>query len=80
MLAVSAQIAQTAAARPLDGQGWRQAGELALAVVLSASIGLEREIRQKNAGLRTHTLGGVGAALVSGNHGKSVRLPSCHYK
>jgi MgtC family len=63
MLAVSAEIAQAAAARPLDGQGWRQAGELAVALVLSASIGLEREIRQKNAGLRTHTLVGVGAAL-----------------
>src|ERR1700691_3232780 len=62
MLAVSADIVQ-AAGRPLDGQGWRQAGELALALVLSASIGLEREIRQKNAGLRTHTLVGVGAAL-----------------
>src|SRR3984957_5040653 len=63
MLTVSAEIAQAAAARPLDGQGWRQAGELALALVLSASIGLEREIRQKSAGLRTHTLVGVGAAL-----------------
>jgi uncharacterized membrane protein YhiD involved in acid resistance len=65
MLAVSAEIARAAAAaaRPLDGQGWRQAGELALALVLSASVGLEREIRQKNAGLRTHTLVGVGAAL-----------------
>src|SRR5579859_3402670 len=29
----------------------------------AASIGLEREIRQKNAGLRTHTLVGIGAAL-----------------
>jgi putative Mg2+ transporter-C (MgtC) family protein len=63
MLPVSAEIAHAAAARPLDGQGWRQAGELALALVLAASIGLEREIRQKNAGLRTHTLVGVGAAL-----------------
>jgi putative Mg2+ transporter-C (MgtC) family protein len=63
MLPVSAEIAQAAAARPLGGQGWRQAGELALALVLAASIGLEREIRQKNAGLRTHTLVGVGAAL-----------------
>src|SRR6202167_2452143 len=61
MLAFSMDIA--AAARPLDGQGWRQAGDLARALVLSASIGLEREIRQKNAGLRTHTLVGVGAAL-----------------
>ena len=36
---------------------------LLLALVLSAVIGLEREIRQKSAGLRTHTLVGVGAAL-----------------
>src|SRR5580692_7675679 len=44
-------------------EGWKQVGELGLALVLSAAIGLEREIRQKNAGLRTHTLVGVGAAL-----------------
>lgn len=37
--------------------------ELGLALLLSAIIGLEREIRQKSAGLRTHTLVGVGAAL-----------------
>jgi putative Mg2+ transporter-C (MgtC) family protein len=51
------------AANTLSGEGWRQAGELGLALLLSAAIGLEREIRQKNAGLRTHTLVGVGAAL-----------------
>jgi putative Mg2+ transporter-C (MgtC) family protein len=34
-----------------------------LALVLSTLIGLEREIRQKNAGLRTHTLVGLGSAL-----------------
>jgi putative Mg2+ transporter-C (MgtC) family protein len=45
------------------GQGWLQIGELALAFVLSSLIGLEREWRQKSAGLRTHTLVGVGAAL-----------------
>jgi putative Mg2+ transporter-C (MgtC) family protein len=44
-------------------QGWRQIGELGLAFVLSSLIGLEREWRQKSAGLRTHTLVGVGAAL-----------------
>jgi putative Mg2+ transporter-C (MgtC) family protein len=55
--------AATAAARQLNGEGWRQAAELGLALVLSAAIGLEREIRQKHAGLRTHTLVGVGAAL-----------------
>jgi len=45
------------------GQGWTQIGELLLAFGLSALIGLEREWRQKAAGLRTHTLVGVGAAL-----------------
>ncbi|ETK31869.1 MgtC/SapB family protein [Microbispora sp. ATCC PTA-5024] len=45
------------------GQGWAQAGDLAVALVLSAAIGLEREIRQKSAGLRTHILVGLGAAL-----------------
>ncbi|WP_067184435.1 MgtC/SapB family protein [Microtetraspora niveoalba] len=46
-----------------SGQGLPQIGELALAVVLSAAIGLERELRFKNAGLRTHALVGLGAAL-----------------
>jgi putative Mg2+ transporter-C (MgtC) family protein len=46
------------------GQGWVQIGELALAFGLSALIGLEREIRQKSAGLRTYTLVGVAAALI----------------
>ncbi|HEY3682750.1 MAG TPA: MgtC/SapB family protein [Streptosporangiaceae bacterium] len=36
---------------------------LLLALVLSAVIGFERELRQKSAGLRTHTLVGVGSAL-----------------
>lgn len=40
-----------------------QLGELLLAMVLSAAIGLERGLRNKSAGLRTHTLVGVGAAL-----------------
>jgi putative Mg2+ transporter-C (MgtC) family protein len=44
-------------------EGWLQAGELGLALLLSAAIGLEREIRQKSAGMRTYTLVGVGAAL-----------------
>jgi len=45
------------------GQGLLQITELGLALVLSALIGVEREIRQKSAGLRTHTLVGVSAAL-----------------
>jgi len=46
-----------------DGQGLKQLGELALAFGLSSLIGLEREWRQKSAGLRTHTLVGFGSAL-----------------
>ena len=47
------------------GQGWQQVSELGLAFLLSALIGLEREIRQKSAGLRTHTLVGLAAALIT---------------
>ena len=42
---------------------WGQIGDLTVALVLSAAIGLERELRQKDAGLRTNTLVGIGAAL-----------------
>jgi putative Mg2+ transporter-C (MgtC) family protein len=45
------------------GQGPRQLEELALAFVLSALVGVERQVRQKSAGLRTYTLVGVAAAL-----------------
>jgi putative Mg2+ transporter-C (MgtC) family protein len=58
-----AALSHAAAAGMANTEGWLQAGELGLALVLSAAIGLEREIRQKAAGLRTHTLVGVGAAL-----------------
>src|SRR2546428_5602894 len=46
------------------GQGWQQLGDIAVAFVLSTLIGLERELRQKSAGLRTHTLVGVASALI----------------
>ncbi|MGW1198298.1 MgtC/SapB family protein [Streptomyces sp. NPDC002536] len=45
------------------GQGARQFTELSIALLLSSLIGLERELHQKSAGLRTHTLVGVGSAL-----------------
>ncbi len=48
----------------LIGQGWLQVGELCLAFMLSALIGLEREVRHKSAGLRTYTLIGFAAALI----------------
>ena len=44
-------------------QGVAQLEALGLAFVLSALVGLEREVRQKSAGLRTYTLVGVSAAL-----------------
>lgn len=56
------EVAPLIIGEPL-GQGWGQLAELALAFVLSSGIGLERELRQKSAGLRTHALVGVGAAL-----------------
>ena len=46
-----------------NGQGWKQLGELGAAFFLSALIGLEREWRQKSAGLRTYTLVGLSSAL-----------------
>jgi putative Mg2+ transporter-C (MgtC) family protein len=58
-----AVAAVSPAANTISGQGWKQLGELGLALVLSATIGLERELRHKDAGLRTHTLVGVGSAL-----------------
>jgi putative Mg2+ transporter-C (MgtC) family protein len=45
------------------GQGWPQVAELAIALVLSSLIGLERQLRHKSAGLRTHALVGLGSAL-----------------
>jgi putative Mg2+ transporter-C (MgtC) family protein len=46
------------------GQTVLQFGLLALALILSSLIGLEREFRAKSAGLRTHTLVGVASALI----------------
>jgi putative Mg2+ transporter-C (MgtC) family protein len=46
------------------GQTWLQLSELGLAFVLSALIGLERELRQKSAGLRTYTIVGFSSALI----------------
>ncbi|WP_435839089.1 MgtC/SapB family protein [Streptodolium elevatio] len=51
------------AAELAQGDQWRQFWEVLLAFALSSAIGIEREIRQKSAGLRTHALVGVGTAL-----------------
>ena len=47
------------------GEGWLQLGELGLAFLLSSAIGLEREMKMRSAGLRTCTLIGVAAALIT---------------
>lgn len=46
-----------------DVNEWDLIWRLGLALALSASIGLDRELRQKSAGLRTYTLVGVGSAV-----------------
>ncbi|HWD70157.1 MAG TPA: MgtC/SapB family protein [Solirubrobacteraceae bacterium] len=43
---------------------WDLLWRLGLALLLSSIIGVEREIRQKNAGMRTYALVGTGAALL----------------
>lgn len=45
------------------GQGWFQLGELGLAFLLSVTIGLERQIRGKSAGMRTQAIVGTASAL-----------------
>jgi putative Mg2+ transporter-C (MgtC) family protein len=57
----------------VSAQGWKQIGDIGLAFTLSSLIGLEREWHQKSAGLRTHTLVGMGAALfiIIGKYGFS---------
>jgi putative Mg2+ transporter-C (MgtC) family protein len=47
----------------INGQGLKQFIELGTAFLLSAAIGLEREMRHKSAGLRTYTVVGTSAAL-----------------
>ena len=42
---------------------WDMLWRLGLALALASSIGLERELRQKSAGLRTYSLVGLGSAL-----------------
>lgn len=41
---------------------WTEAGLLVLAFVLCSAIGIERQVRQKAAGFRTHVLVGTGSA------------------
>jgi putative Mg2+ transporter-C (MgtC) family protein len=47
---------------PVPGE-WDLVWRLVLALALSTTIGLERDVRQKSAGVRTYSLVGLGAAL-----------------
>lgn len=47
-----------------QGQSWTQVWELLLAFVLSAVVGLERQLRGKAAGMRTQTIVGTASALI----------------
>ena len=42
---------------------WELFGRLALAALLGAAVGFEREVRERQAGLRTHMLVALGSAL-----------------
>ena len=53
---------------------WRLAGRLALAALLGGILGLNREIALKPAGMRTHALVALGAALATVT-GLALTLP-----
>jgi putative Mg2+ transporter-C (MgtC) family protein len=55
-------VSAAAFAEPF-GEGWVQVAELLVAFVLSSAIGLERQLRGKNAGLRTQAIVGTASAL-----------------
>lgn len=48
----------------LDPQQWLIVGQVGVAAVLGALIGLERQIARKPAGLRTHMLVAAGSCLI----------------
>jgi putative Mg2+ transporter-C (MgtC) family protein len=56
-----------------DLELWEAVVRLLLAAGLAGAIGVERELREQEAGLRTHMLVGVGACLfvIGGNYGWS---------
>lgn len=61
---------------------WKQIVELGMAFFLSSLIGFEREIRMKSAGLRTHALVGIAAALLMlvSKYGFADVLVNEHYQ
>ena len=59
----------------IDDTWWRDLFRLSVALVASGAIGLNRELGGRPAGLRTHMLVGMGAALVVMSIG-SIGAPS----
>jgi putative Mg2+ transporter-C (MgtC) family protein len=57
----------------LTPSSWELIGRIGLAAILTALIGLERELTRHPAGIRTHAIVGIGAALftVAGAYGFS---------
>ena len=55
----------------MDVTSWELVGRLAMAGIIAALIGLERELTGHPAGVRTHALVGIGAALftIAGAYG-----------
>jgi len=53
--------------------GWESLARLALAAALGAAVGIERELREREAGVRTHLLVALGACLftIAGAYGFS---------
>ncbi len=49
----------------VPGETWAMVGRLALATVLGALVGINREMSRKPAGLRTHALVSLAAALAT---------------
>jgi len=58
----------------IPSDNWSLAGRLALAAVLGGILGLNREIALKPAGMRTHALVSLGAALATVT-GMALTLP-----
>ena len=57
---------------------WELIGRIAVAAGITATIGLERELTRHPAGIRTHALVGIGAALftIAGAYGFGADKPS----
>lgn len=56
-------VQEVAAVWEMDERFWAQVTAVLMALVLCTVVGMERQIRRKSAGVRTHALVGTGAAI-----------------